>query len=166
MSVFMSCSLTQLYTLCTQLWIVNVLACWSQVELLEPWVLSCVWSGESWTELERLGEKWWKSLIISDNQTEICLIITINDTSIGDLPLIITISDTCKNQSKRIDSDNTFNLSRLIVILVEKYTPWLTIVSLTHTCHCHWHPPAYRSWVVHLYDLIPCPSLPTINNCW
>ena len=33
MSVFMSCSLTQLYTLCAQLWIVNVLACWPVVEL-------------------------------------------------------------------------------------------------------------------------------------
>jgi hypothetical protein len=43
-----------------------------------------------------------------------CLIITINDTSIGNLPLIITISDTCKNQPKRLDSDNTINLSRLI----------------------------------------------------
>ncbi len=31
----------------------------------------------------------------------------------------------------------------------------LTIVSLTHTCHCHWHPPVYRSWFVHLPDLIP-----------
>ena len=48
----------------------------------------------------------------SDNQAETCLIITINDTSIGDLPLIITISDTCKNQPKRLDSDNTINLSR------------------------------------------------------
>ena len=42
-----------------------------------------------------------------DNQSETCLIITINDTSIGDLPLIINISDTCKNQPKRLDSDNT-----------------------------------------------------------
>jgi len=24
----------------------------------------------------------------------------------------------------------------------------ITIPSLTHTCHCHWHPPAYRSWIV------------------
>jgi hypothetical protein len=31
MSVFMSCSLTQLYGLCAQLWIVNVLACWPVV---------------------------------------------------------------------------------------------------------------------------------------
>jgi hypothetical protein len=45
------------------------------------------------------------------------LIITINDTSIGDLPLIITISDTCKNQPKRLDFDNTINLSSLIVSL-------------------------------------------------
>jgi hypothetical protein len=43
--------------------------------------------------------------------------VTINDTSIGDLPLIITVSDTCKNQTKRLDSDNTFNLSSLIVSL-------------------------------------------------
>jgi hypothetical protein len=59
-----------------------------------------------------------KSLIISDNQDETCLIITINDASIGDLPLIITISDTCKNQPKSLDSDNTINLSILIVSLV------------------------------------------------
>ena len=52
-----------------------------------------------------------------DNQAETCLIITINDTSIGDLPLIITISDNCKNQPKRLDSDNTINLSSLIVSL-------------------------------------------------
>jgi hypothetical protein len=52
-----------------------------------------------------------------DYQAETCLSITINDTSIGDLPLIITISDTCKNQPKRLDSDNTINLSSLIVSL-------------------------------------------------
>ncbi len=56
-------------------------------------------------------------MIISDNQVETSLIITINDTSIGDLPLIITISDTCKNQTKRLDSDSTINLSSLIVSL-------------------------------------------------
>jgi hypothetical protein len=50
-----------------------------------------------------------------DNQAQTCLIIEINDTSTGDLPLIITISDTCKNQSKRLDFDNTINLSSLIV---------------------------------------------------
>ncbi len=55
------------------------------------------------------------SLIIRDNQNQTCLIITINDTSIGDLPLIITISDTCKNQPKRLDFDNTIKLSSLIV---------------------------------------------------
>jgi hypothetical protein len=33
------------------------------------------------------------------------------------LPLIIHISDTCKNQPKRLDFDNTINLSSLIVIL-------------------------------------------------
>ena len=58
-----------------------------------------------------------KGLIISDNQAQTCLIITINDTFIGDLPLIITISDTCKNQPKRLDFDNTINLSSLIVSL-------------------------------------------------
>jgi hypothetical protein len=56
-------------------------------------------------------------VIRSDNQAETCLIPTINDTSIGDLPLIITISDTCKNHPKRLDSDNTVNLSSLIVSL-------------------------------------------------
>jgi hypothetical protein len=56
-------------------------------------------------------------LIISDNQDETCLIITINDTSLGYLPLIINISDACKNKPKRFDFDNTVNLSSLIVIL-------------------------------------------------
>jgi hypothetical protein len=66
---------------------------------------------------ERSGEK---GLIITDNQAQTWLIITINDTSIGDLPLIITISDTCKNQPKSLDFDNTINLSSLIVSLVER----------------------------------------------
>ena len=70
--------------------------------------------GQNWKGWERSGEK---GLIISDNQAQTWLIITINDTSIGDLPLIITISDTCKNQPKRLDFDNTINLSSLIVIL-------------------------------------------------
>ena len=70
--------------------------------------------GQTWRGWERSGEK---GLIISDNQAQTWLIITINDTSIGDLPLIITISDTCKNQPKRLDFDNTINLSSLIVIL-------------------------------------------------
>ncbi len=69
--------------------------------------------GQTWKSVERSGEK---GLIISDNQAQTWLIITINDTSIGDLPLIITISDTCKNQPKRLDFDNTINLSNLIVI--------------------------------------------------
>ena len=47
--------------------------------------------------------------------SDCCLVHLI--TSIGDLPLIITISDTCKNQTKRLDSDNTINLSSLIVSL-------------------------------------------------
>ena len=55
--------------------------------------------GQNWKGWERSGEK---GLIISDNQTQTWLIITINDTSIGDLPLIITISDTCKNHPKRL----------------------------------------------------------------
>ena len=81
--------------------------------------LSCrlfgpVTHGQNWKGWERSGEK---GLIISDNQAQTCLIITINDTSIGDLPLIITISDTCKNQPKRLDFDNTINLSSLIVSL-------------------------------------------------
>ena len=51
-----------------------------------------------------------------DNQAKTCLIITVNDTSTSDLPLINTISDTSKNQPKRLDSDNV-NQSRLIVSL-------------------------------------------------
>jgi hypothetical protein len=70
--------------------------------------------GQNWKGCERSGEK---GLIISDNQAETYLIITINDTSIGDLPLIITISGTCKNQPKMLDSDSTINLSILIVSL-------------------------------------------------
>jgi hypothetical protein len=70
--------------------------------------------GQTWKGWERSGDK---GLIINDNQPQTWLIITINDTSIGDLPLIITISDTCKNQPKRLDFDNTINLSSLIVIL-------------------------------------------------
>ncbi len=62
---------------------------------------------------ERLGEMWWKSLIISDNQDETSLIITINYTSIGDLSLIMTIIDTGKNQTKRLDSDNIYSDSTL-----------------------------------------------------
>jgi hypothetical protein len=65
----------------------------------------------------KVGREVVKKLDYHDNQAETCLIITINDTSIGDLPLIITISDTCKNQPKRLDSDNTINLSSLIVSL-------------------------------------------------
>ncbi len=71
--------------------------------------------GQTWKAWERSGEK--GLIIISDNQAQTWLIITITDTSIGDLPLIITISDTCKNQPKRLDFDNTINLSSLIVIL-------------------------------------------------
>jgi hypothetical protein len=58
-------------------------------------------------------------VIISDTQEETSLIITINDTCTCDLPLItmITISDTSKNQTKRLDSGNQINLSSLIVSL-------------------------------------------------
>jgi hypothetical protein len=74
--------------------------------------------GQNWKGWERSGEK---GFIISDNQAQTWLIITINDTSIGDLPLIITISDTCKNQTKRLDFDDTINLSSLIVSLAESF---------------------------------------------
>jgi hypothetical protein len=53
-----------------------------------------------------MGEKWSKRL---DNQAQTCLIITI-------LPLIITISDTSKNQPKTIDCDNTINLSSGLIV--------------------------------------------------
>jgi hypothetical protein len=36
---------------------------------------------------------------------------------VGVLPLIITVSDTCKNHHKWLDFDNTINLSNLIVSL-------------------------------------------------
>jgi hypothetical protein len=54
----------------------------------------------------------WKGWEISgdlrDNQDETCFILTINDTWPCDLPLItrVMISDTSKNQPKRLDSDN------------------------------------------------------------
>jgi hypothetical protein len=39
--------------------------------------------------------------------------------------LIITISDTCKNQPKRLDFDNTINLSSLIVSLAtHRFSGW------------------------------------------
>jgi len=77
--------------------------------------------GQTWKGGERSGEK---GLIISDNQVETCLIITIHDNSLWYLPLIINTSDTCKNQPKRLDFDNTINLSSLIVSLAaEEYHP-------------------------------------------
>ena len=54
--------------------------------------------GQTWKGWERSGEK---GLIISDNQAETSLIITINDTSIGVLPLIIPICDSSKIHPKR-----------------------------------------------------------------
>ncbi len=58
--------------------------------------------------MSRLGKvgretvkKSWLSVIINLKLAWLSVIITINDTSIGDLPLIVTISDTCKNQTKR-----------------------------------------------------------------
>jgi hypothetical protein len=73
---------------------------------------------QNWKGSERSGEE---GLFISDNQAQTCLIITINDTSTGDLPLIITISDTCKNQPKRLDFDSTINQSSLMVSLGREY---------------------------------------------
>ena len=84
------------------------------IRFLSCHLLGPVNHGKTWKGWERSGEK---GLIISDNQAQTWLIITINDTSLGSLPLIINISDTCKNQSKRLDFDNTINLSSLIVIL-------------------------------------------------
>jgi hypothetical protein len=70
--------------------------------------------GQNWKGWKRSGDK---GLIITDNQDETYLIITINNTSTGDLPLIVTISDTYKNQPKWLDFDDTINLSSLIVSL-------------------------------------------------
>lgn len=94
--------------------------------------------GQNWKGWERRVEK---GLIISDNQDETCLIIMINDTSIGDLPLIITISDTCKNQPKRLDFDNTINLSSLIVSLDIDTIP-------RHLCGPHLHTQ------IHVYPVV------------
>ncbi len=76
----------------------------SYIRFLSCHLFGPVNHGHTWKGWERSGEK---GLIISDNQAQTWLIITINDTFIGDLPLIITISDTCKNQPKRLDFDNT-----------------------------------------------------------
>jgi hypothetical protein len=62
--------------------------------------------GQNWKGWERSGQK---GLIVSDNQAQTYFFITINDTSTGDLPLIITISDTCKNHPKTLDFDNKRN---------------------------------------------------------
>jgi hypothetical protein len=53
--------------------------------------------------MDRLGKVGREVVKKLDNQDETFLIITINDTSPGYLPLIINISDTCKNQPKRQD---------------------------------------------------------------
>jgi hypothetical protein len=81
------------------------------------------------------GQNWkgWES------QDETCLIITINDTSIGDLPLIITISDTCKNQPKTLDFDNTINLSSLIVSLAFNTGVNLPLMSGEDPVDLSWH---------------------------
>jgi hypothetical protein len=47
--------------------------------------------------------------------------------------LIITISDTCKNQPKRLDFDNTINLSSLIVILGLGPVQQLNILDLEYS---------------------------------
>ena len=100
------------------------------ITFLSCHLLGPVNHGQTWKGWERSGEK---GLIISDNQAQTWLIITINDTSIGDLPLIITISDTCKNQPKRLDFDNTINLSSLIVILA--INPFLSLYSQNSFIH-------------------------------
>jgi hypothetical protein len=84
--------------------------------------------GQNWKGWERSGEK---GFISSDNQAQTCLIITINDTSTGDLPLIITISNTCKNQPKRLDFDSTITLSSLIVSLAPHQEVGNSILCLT-----------------------------------
>ncbi len=89
--------------------------------IVDKKLLSIAFLSQNWKGWERSGEQ---GLIISDNQAQTCLIITINDTSTGDLPLIITISDTCKNQTKRLDFDNTINLSSLIVSLALNLCPF------------------------------------------
>jgi hypothetical protein len=45
---------------------------------------------------------------------------------VGDLPLMITITDICQNQPKRLDFDNTINLSSLIVSLILEIETRLT----------------------------------------
>ena len=45
----------------------------------------------------------------------------------------------------------------------ERVIHTLSIASLTHLS-LSLTPPKYRSWLVHLHDVIPFPSLPTINQ--
>jgi hypothetical protein len=54
---------------------------WELGRLYKIFILSCVWSGESWAELERLGEKWWKGLIIKLFMTlsQACLFVEKTD---------------------------------------------------------------------------------------
>ena len=74
------------------------------IRFLSCHVFGLVNHGQTWRGWERSREK---GLIISDNQAQTWLIITINDTSIGDLPLIITISDTCKKIPPRCGTTAT-----------------------------------------------------------
>ena len=40
------------------------------------------------------------------------------------------------------------------------HLPWCPL----RTCHCHWDPQSYRSWLVNLHDHLHCQSLPTMNQ--
>ena len=60
-------------------------------------ILSTIWSGESSSELEKLGETWWKawlSLIIKLSRAWLSRPLIIRPRGDCFLPLIITISDT------------------------------------------------------------------------
>jgi hypothetical protein len=117
--------------------------------------------GQTWKGWERSGEK---GLIISDNQDQTWLMITINETSIGDLPLIITISDTCKNQPKRLDFDNTINLSSLIVIL-ETHLSVLERFSWGSTGPCSLEHIALSNTQTCPMNTLPCPILKLASEC-
>jgi hypothetical protein len=60
--------------------------------------------GKSSVELERLGKKWSKSLIINDNQDETGLIITIN------LMILVPVTS---NQTINLDSYPLFHVTKV-----------------------------------------------------
>jgi hypothetical protein len=75
-------------------------------------ILLTVWSGESSAELEKLGEKWWKTWL--SNFSFLQMLSSSFDNRTVTLPWLSRIIDTSENHPKRLDSDNQINKSTLI----------------------------------------------------